>query len=478
MNNINNLHSDKHETSCRTTNNIISYVRYRDKEVKELLEGLPYNQRYLMDTNNWISQEVASEISRRLRAMFDDDEIMYKVGLASEKLHALGFLDYVARLMRNPQFIIKYAPVLNKYFTKTDQIEVTSNKPKSAIIKYYAKPSYYLTADDCYYTQGIFTALPRIWKADFAKIWEETCAVPLHKKGRINGKFYTVDDNGDVSEHDVAQAKSGNDQAKIIGRLNPDGTFKLGNTIYGAGACVYHISWPFRVMWIKRIFYDLFIRPYVLASTIEEMQQENDLIQQKYEELYEKSLELQRNYVDTINAFIRALDARDHYTEGHSLNVCRIAETVAIEMCLAPDDIETIRDACKLHDIGKIGIRDSILLKPGKLTEEEWQEIKKHPILGAQIIKPLTFLSEVAVLIQQDHERWDGKGYPHGLKGEEIALGARIISIADAYDAMTSGRPYQKAKTKEEAIEEIKKNTGTQFDPQAAEAFFKVMTKE
>jgi HD-GYP domain-containing protein (c-di-GMP phosphodiesterase class II) len=146
-----------------------------------------------------------------------------------------------------------------------------------------------------------------------------------------------------------------------------------------------------------------------------------------------------------------------------------------MKLGLKPKEIEIIRDACKLHDIGKIGIKDSILLKPGKLTEEEWVEIKKHPILGAEIIKPLTFLSDVAVLIEQDHERWDGKGYPSGLKGEDIAVGARIIAIADAYDAMISGRPYQKAMTKEEAMAEIQKNAGTQFDPQAVEVFLKVI---
>ena len=469
---------DKHEISCRSINSVINYVRYRGKDVHTLLEGLGYDEEYLTDTNNWISQEVANDISARLRALFDDDEIMYKVGLSAEKLHTLGFLDYVVRLMGNPQFILKHAPVLNKYFTKTDEIEVLSNEPSGAVIKYYAKPGYQMTADDCYYTKGIFTALPSIWKADPAKLREETCSVPIDKKGRINGKYYTVDDKGYVNEHDTADRASVNAMPKMIGKLNPDGTFTLNGTTYGASCCLYHVSWSTRRMWLKRIFYDIVTKPQLLVSTIEEMQKENDIIQQKYEELYQKNIELQRHYVDTINAFIHALDAKDHYTEDHSLKVTRIAASVATELGLSIDDIEVIKDACKLHDIGKIGIKDSILLKPGKLSEEEWCEIKKHPILGAEIIKPLTFLSDIAVLILQDHERWDGKGYPAGLKGEEIAIGARIIAIADAYDAMTSGRIYKKPISKKEAIEELRRNAGTQFDPKVVDTFIKVLGNE
>jgi len=178
-----------------------------------------------------------------------------------------------------------------------------------------------------------------------------------------------------------------------------------------------------------------------------------------------------------MNALIRAIDAKDHYTEDHSLKVSRIAEVIARELKLTKEKIETIKKACKLHDLGKIGIRESILLKPTKLTEGEWQEIKKHPILGAEIIKPLSFLTDVAVLVRQDHERWDGKGYPDGLKEEQIDIGARVITLSDAYDAMITGRPYKKAMTKEQAMEEIRKNAGTQFDPRVVEAFFKAMQR-
>ncbi|PIP21181.1 MAG: hypothetical protein COX40_00760 [Candidatus Omnitrophica bacterium CG23_combo_of_CG06-09_8_20_14_all_40_11] len=477
-NSTDSIKNDKFEISCRTINTILSYVRQEGKDVKNLIENLPCDEKYLCDTNNWISRAVENEIFRRLVVMFDDEKILYKIALASEKLHSLGFLDYIARLIGNPQFILKQAAKLNTYFTKIHDLEIIKCEAANATIRYTIKPEYSMTSHDCYYTSGILTVLPRIWGSEPAKIWEEACAVPIHKKGMINGKFYAVSEDGYVSEHDTIKEKAGRDEAKVIGKINAEGTFKLGNTIYGAGNCLYHISWYPKRMWIKKVFYDCFTKPKVLEATIEEMQRENDIIEKKYVELFIKNLELQKHYVDTINAFIRAIDAKDHYTENHSINVSQIAEIIAKELSLGPDKVDTIKQACKLHDLGKIGIKDSILLKPDKLTNEEWEEIKKHPILGAEIIKPLTFLSEVALLIRQDHERWDGKGYPDGLREGQIDIGARVIMLADSYDAMTSGRLYRKKLTKTEALEEIKKNTGTQFDPNIVEIFLKIMQED
>jgi len=135
-----------------------------------------------------------------------------------------------------------------------------------------------------------------------------------------------------------------------------------------------------------------------------------------------------------------------------------------------------VRQAAELHDLGKIGISDSILLKPSGLTPAEWEEIKKHPTIGAQILEPLTFLNGVVDLVRQHHEHYDGTGYPEGRKGEDIFLGARIIHVADSYEAMRSARSYRKIPLlKEEAILEIKLNSGTQFDPRIVEAFLKIV---
>ena len=156
----------------------------------------------------------------------------------------------------------------------------------------------------------------------------------------------------------------------------------------------------------------------------------------------------------------------------------KYAAAIVKEMGFSAQEVETLREACQLHDLGKIGIHDYILGKSDKLTEKEWEKIKLHSLRGAEILEPLTFLDGVIMLIRQHHERYDGKGYPDGLKGEQIKLGARIIAVADAFDAIISERPYRKAYSKKYAISKLKENSGTQFDPQVVEAFLKVLKKQ
>lgn len=212
------------------------------------------------------------------------------------------------------------------------------------------------------------------------------------------------------------------------------------------------------------------------------LQKQNTLLAKRIEEstknlsrLYE---DLRNTYMRTIKSLAQAIDARDHYTHSHSENVARYAASIAEEMHLPVRETELIRDACALHDLGKIGIDDRILSKPSSLTPEEWQDIKKHPLMGAKILEPLTFLNEVIDLVRQHHEHYDGTGYPQGLRGEDILLGARIIHLADAYEAMTSPRAYRKIPlSKEEALYEVKRNSGTQFDPKVVEAFLRVLDR-
>jgi putative nucleotidyltransferase with HDIG domain len=209
------------------------------------------------------------------------------------------------------------------------------------------------------------------------------------------------------------------------------------------------------------------------------LQKQNTLLARRIEEstknltrLYE---DLRQTYMRTIKVLAQAIDARDHYTHSHSENVARYAVAIAEQMHLSANDIALIRDACELHDLGKIGVEDFILGKSTSLTVEEWNQIKRHPQAAAQILEPLTFLNGVIDLVKQHHEHYDGSGYPEGRSGEDILLGARIIHVADAYEAMRSPRSYRKIPlSKEEAILEIKKNSGTQFDPKVVEAFLKV----
>lgn len=182
---------------------------------------------------------------------------------------------------------------------------------------------------------------------------------------------------------------------------------------------------------------------------------------------------LRESYMNTIQALSMAIDAKDRYTHGHSKRVKEISSIIGKEAGLSADQIQLLEYAADLHDIGKIGISELIISKQGKLSVDEYELIKTHPLVGETIIEPVPFLQETKPIIRHHHERWDGYGYPDGLSGEEIPLLARIILIADAYDAMTSDRPYRKALSKEEALREIIKHRGTQFDPDLVESFLK-----
>lgn len=190
--------------------------------------------------------------------------------------------------------------------------------------------------------------------------------------------------------------------------------------------------------------------------------------------LYEQ---LQENYLRTITALAFALDARDSYTREHSENVTKYAVAIAKEMNLRAFDIEHIRRAGLLHDIGKIGIRDGVLLKPTKLTAEEYGDIKSHPAKGEAIVSALPFLKEEARLIRHHHERYDGRGYPDGISGEGIEKGARILAVADSFDAMVENRVYRQALGLNATCEELKKNRDKQFDPEVVDALLRVLEK-
>jgi putative nucleotidyltransferase with HDIG domain len=175
--------------------------------------------------------------------------------------------------------------------------------------------------------------------------------------------------------------------------------------------------------------------------------------------------ELKAVFLQTIEGFAYAIDAKDPYTHGHSRRVTRYCELIARKMGLAEDEVEKIRHAAVLHDIGKIGLRLDSLNKPHPLSAEERRIFETHPQKGCKILAPIHFFEELMPIIYHHHEHYDGTGYPEGKAGEQIPLGARILAAADAYDAMTSDRPYRKAMALEEAVEELYVNAGKQFDP-------------
>lgn len=175
-----------------------------------------------------------------------------------------------------------------------------------------------------------------------------------------------------------------------------------------------------------------------------------------------------------IESSVRYLEARDPYTALHSERVARIAEAVGREMGLSPEQLLLLRRGALLHDIGKLRISDSLLKKEGELAPSEWELMRMHPIYGEEMVRPLeAVLGQIGAVVRWHHERWAGGGYPDGLAGEEIPLLARIVAVADAYEAMTSDRPYRRALSPEEAFARIRKESGVQFDPAVVEAFEK-----
>ena len=183
-------------------------------------------------------------------------------------------------------------------------------------------------------------------------------------------------------------------------------------------------------------------------------------------------------YVEFIGSLASALDARDRYTAGHSQRVSQVALSIAQSLGLSAEEQECVRVGALLHDIGKIGIADSVLQKPGILSDAEFTQIKQHPTIGCQILKGVHGLTPYLQTVEFHHENWDGSGYPKGLHGEETPLAARIVHVADAWDAMTTDRPYRKGFSPSRALAVIRINSGTQFDPRITEAFSRTLPPE
>lgn len=211
----------------------------------------------------------------------------------------------------------------------------------------------------------------------------------------------------------------------------------------------------------------------IIKTLNREVLELNKQVENKKKEIKDINKNCEKNCaLQTLSALIGSIRAKDNVTGGHSQRVMDIACKIGERLGYEGEDFELLKYASMLHDIGKIGIPEEILNKPGSLTDEEFEEIKKHPIISVDILKDLKFFKKVLEPILQHHERFDGKGYPHGIEGEKINIFARILSVADAFDAMISDRPYRKALKVEQALEELNKYKGTQFDPKIVELVF------
>jgi putative nucleotidyltransferase with HDIG domain len=186
---------------------------------------------------------------------------------------------------------------------------------------------------------------------------------------------------------------------------------------------------------------------------------------------------LEGTYLATLEALARAVEGRDYETGGHSQRVVRCALTLGDVLGMHSGELKTLRYGALLHDVGKIGIPDAVLLKPNALTANEWQIMRRHPEIGFEMLRNIDFLVAALPIVRHHHERFDGGGYPDGLAGEAIPLGARIFAIADSLDAMTADRPYRRGLSPDAAIDEVKGQSGSQFDPVVVDAFLTVVPR-
>ena len=203
-----------------------------------------------------------------------------------------------------------------------------------------------------------------------------------------------------------------------------------------------------------------------------------EMVEHRTAELNRALTSLEDSYRATLKALTSSLETRDSETHGHSERVVSFSLRLGREMGLGRDELRSLEFGSLLHDIGKIGVPDAILRKPAALTDEEWKRMRVHPLLGRQILEGIEFLEGAARVVAEHHEKWDGSGYPRGLRGEEIDLNARIFAVADAFDAMTSDRVYRAGRSYEEAAAELDAFAGSQFDPQVVAAFHRVAPSE
>jgi hypothetical protein len=321
------------------------------------------------------------------------------------------------------------------------------------------------------------------------KVWNPGGTVVYSNDPRIVGQKYFLGDNPQL-----AQALTGKLSSEVSDLQNPENAdergfgrllevyipirFTPGGAVDGAFE-VYQTYAPVasQIMNVQRSMYMMLgiglLLLYLLLFGI--VRNGSNTIVRQERELRRYVDDLEESYRQTITSLAAAVDARDHTTEEHAERVTEMVVALGRQMELPDEEVRNLERGALLHDVGKIGIRDSILLKPGSLTPEEWQEMKRHPEIGYRMLRNVSFLAGALPIIRHHHERWDGTGYPDRLRGESIPLGARLFAVVDAYDAITANRPYRAGLPHEVAMWRLRIGAGSHFDPEMVEAFENMM---
>jgi putative nucleotidyltransferase with HDIG domain len=325
----------------------------------------------------------------------------------------------------------------------------------------------------------------KVWRSDGVLAWTNVEPERIGHRFPLSSHLGEVIETGraeaEIEELDdaesAAEARAGSDRALEIYAPVVDGAYVLGAfEIYADSSRLEaSIAQKKRLIWIATfaVFAILWALLALLvrgASSL--LQRQNQQLRKRSKDLLEAYGKLEQSSLEAIESLNATVEAKDPYTAGHSLRVQRIAVAIGEELDLSKDRREPLRLGALFHDIGKLGVPDAVLTKPARLTKEEFELIKRHSDEGARIVGKFGPLRATVPLIRHHHERWDGRGYPDGLAGDEIPLEAAILALADAWDAMTTDRPYHHALTLEEAFAEVRDGRGTQFAPVVVDAFF------
>ena len=328
----------------------------------------------------------------------------------------------------------------------------------------------------------------KVWRADGTLAWTNRDPERIGKRFELDDELgESISENRSVAsigrltpggEHAVEARVAKGDVLEVYAPLeSKDGSHAIGayelyanpEQLEGFIASRKHMIW----LVLAGVFSALYLALGLLVrSASRTLQSQTLALEARSRELLESNRLLELSAFETIESLNATVDAKDPYTAGHSLRVQRIALAIGAQLDLPAERLDALRYAGLFHDIGKIAVPDAILAKPGALTDDEWEQIRRHPANGAEIVSRLGWLRETVPLIRHHHERWDGNGYPDRLAGRAIPLEASVVGLADAWDAMTTDRPYRSALSDEEATLELRRGRGTQFAPAVVDAFF------